>query len=76
TKVGERVVGQEETVQCITAGLLLGGHVLMEGVPGVGKTLVARTLADDATTDTLIRQTLMELDRKDDPSPSKPAKKK
>ncbi|MFN7786157.1 MAG: AAA family ATPase [bacterium] len=46
TKVGERVVGQEETVQCITAGLLLGGHVLMEGVPGVGKTLVARTLAD------------------------------
>ena len=45
-KVGERVVGQEETVQCVTAGLLLGGHVLMEGVPGVGKTLLARTLAD------------------------------
>jgi MoxR-like ATPase len=33
-------------------------------------------LADDATTDTLIRQTLMELDRKEDPSPSKSAKKK
>jgi MoxR-like ATPase len=32
-------------------------------------------LADDATTDTLIRQTLMELDRKDDPSPSKAKKK-
>src|SRR4051812_7555971 len=45
-KVGERVVGQEETVECVTAGLLLGGHVLMEGVPGVGKTLLARTLAD------------------------------
>ena len=45
-KVGERVVGQEDTVQCVTAGLLLGGHVLMEGVPGVGKTLLARTLAD------------------------------
>jgi MoxR-like ATPase len=45
-KVGERVVGQDETVQCITAGLLLGGHVLMEGVPGVGKTLLARTMAD------------------------------
>jgi MoxR-like ATPase len=45
-RVATRVVGQEETVQCVTAGLLLGGHVLMEGVPGVGKTLLARTLAD------------------------------
>jgi len=45
-QVAERVVGQEEAVECVTAGLLLGGHVLMEGVPGVGKTLLARTLAD------------------------------
>jgi MoxR-like ATPase len=45
-EVAARVVGQEEAVECVTAGLLLGGHVLMEGVPGVGKTLLARTLAD------------------------------
>jgi MoxR-like ATPase len=45
-QVAERVVGQEEAVECVTAGLLLGGHILMEGVPGVGKTLLARTLAD------------------------------
>lgn len=45
-QVAVRVVGQQEAVECVTAGLLLGGHVLMEGVPGVGKTLLARTLAD------------------------------
>jgi MoxR-like ATPase len=46
TKVGERVVGQEETVQCITAGLLLAdGHVLLEGVPGLAKSLAVQSLA-------------------------------
>ena len=45
-QVGTRVVGQQEAVECVTAGLILGGHILMEGVPGVGKTLLARTLAD------------------------------
>jgi MoxR-like ATPase len=46
TEIGKRVVGQQDAIDCLTAGLLLGGHVLMEGVPGVGKTLLARTLAD------------------------------
>ncbi|MGE0784198.1 MAG: AAA family ATPase [Sandaracinaceae bacterium] len=45
-EISKRVVGQREAIDCLTAGLMLGGHVLMEGVPGVGKTLLARTLAD------------------------------
>ena len=45
-EVAARVVGQEDAVSCLTAGLLLGGNVLMEGVPGLGKTLLAKTLAD------------------------------
>lgn len=45
-EIGKRVVGQKDAIDGLTAGLLLGGHVLMEGVPGVGKTLLARTLSD------------------------------
>jgi MoxR-like ATPase len=45
-EVAERVVGQHDAVACLSAGLLLGGNVLMEGVPGLGKTLLAKTLAD------------------------------
>jgi MoxR-like ATPase len=39
------VVGQEELVDGVLVGLLAKGHVLIEGAPGLGKTLVARTLA-------------------------------
>lgn len=44
--IGIRIVGQEEIVTNLTAGFVLGGNVLLEGVPGVGKTLLAKTLAD------------------------------
>jgi MoxR-like ATPase len=39
------VVGQDELVDGVLVALIAGGHVLIEGAPGLGKTLVARTLA-------------------------------
>jgi MoxR-like ATPase len=43
--VHERVVGQEEAVEGLLVALLTGGHVLLEGLPGLAKTLMVRTLA-------------------------------
>lgn len=40
------VLGQERTVERLVAALLAGGHVLLDDVPGVGKTLLARSLAN------------------------------
>jgi MoxR-like ATPase len=39
------IIGKEPTLRLVVATLLAGGHVLLEDVPGVGKTLLARTLA-------------------------------
>ncbi|MDB5097513.1 MAG: MoxR-like ATPase [Cyanobacteria bacterium RYN_339] len=39
------IIGKEPTLKLVVATLLAGGHVLLEDVPGVGKTLLARTLA-------------------------------
>ena len=44
--VAARVVGQRQMVDRLLIGLLTGGHVLLEGVPGLAKTLAVRTLAD------------------------------
>jgi MoxR-like ATPase len=43
------VVGQEQVVRELLLALLAGGHVLLEGVPGLGKTLLVRTLSDALT---------------------------
>jgi MoxR-like ATPase len=43
-EVGKAVIGQDNVVLGLTAALLLGGHVILEGVPGVAKTLVAKAL--------------------------------
>ena len=44
-EVAKVVVGQDAAVSGLLVALLCGGHVLMEGVPGVAKTLLVRTLA-------------------------------
>jgi MoxR-like ATPase len=44
--VHERVVGQDEAVEGLLIGLLTGGHILLEGLPGLAKTLMVRTLAE------------------------------
>ena len=49
-QVGRRVVGQEYMVERLMIGLLTGGHVLLEGVPGLAKTLTVRTLAETINT--------------------------
>jgi len=45
-EVARRVVGQDTMVERLLIGLLTGGHILLEGVPGLAKTLAVRTLAE------------------------------
>src|SRR6266853_771536 len=45
TEIGQVIVGQEQLVDRLFVGLLANGHVLLEGVPGLAKTLAVRTLA-------------------------------
>src|SRR5579871_2234620 len=49
-QVARRVVGQEYMVERLLIALLTGGHVLLEGVPGLAKTLTVRTLAETVRT--------------------------
>jgi MoxR-like ATPase len=44
-EIGKVIVGQPDIVQGVLTCLFVGGHVLLEGVPGLGKTLLVRTLA-------------------------------
>jgi len=44
-EISKVIIGQQEAVNLLLVGLLARGHVLMEGVPGLGKTLLAKTLA-------------------------------
>src|SRR5437764_10101796 len=49
-QVALRVVGQEYMIDRLLISLLTGGHVLLEGVPGLAKTLTVRTLAETIDT--------------------------
>jgi MoxR-like ATPase len=52
TEVGKAVVGQDGAVTGLIIALLAGGHVLLEGVPGVAKTLLVRSLSAAMRLDT------------------------
>src|SRR5829696_10356915 len=45
-EVGKVIVGQREVIRGILTCLLAGGHALLEGVPGLGKTMLVRTLSE------------------------------
>ncbi len=45
-EVGKVIVGQRSMLEGLILGLITGGHILLEGVPGLAKTLAVRTLAD------------------------------
>src|SRR5690242_13685616 len=45
-EVGKMIVGQADIVDGVITCMLAGGHALLEGVPGLGKTMLVRSLAD------------------------------
>ncbi|MFC6861172.1 AAA family ATPase [Zunongwangia atlantica] len=45
-EIGKIIIGQEETIEQLLITFLAGGHALLEGVPGLAKTLMIRTLSD------------------------------
>jgi MoxR-like ATPase len=46
TEVSRIIVGQEEIIEGVLTALMAGGHVLLEGVPGLGKTMLVRSLGE------------------------------
>ncbi|MEY2905212.1 MAG: hypothetical protein RJA52_1228 [Bacteroidota bacterium] len=44
-EISKVIVGQRQTIRLMVAGMLAGGHILIEGVPGIAKTLAARMMA-------------------------------
>ncbi|MEM9260176.1 MAG: MoxR family ATPase, partial [Bacteroidota bacterium] len=50
-EIGKLIVGQKDFIDLLIASLLAGGHVLVEGVPGIAKTLTAKLLAKTIAAD-------------------------
>lgn len=45
TSLGKVIIGQQSMIDLLIAGILADGHILIEGVPGVAKTLAAKLIA-------------------------------
>jgi MoxR-like ATPase len=45
TEIGKVIVGQDKVVESVLVAIFAGGHALLEGVPGLGKTLLVRTIS-------------------------------
>lgn len=45
-ELGKRIIGQEALIDALLRGVAAGGHILLEGVPGLAKTLAVKTLAE------------------------------
>jgi MoxR-like ATPase len=50
-QIGRVIVGHEEIVQGVLTAMFVGGHCLLEGVPGLGKTMLIRTLSETLSLD-------------------------
>lgn len=50
-EIGKVIVGQDDLIELLAAALFAGGHVLLEGVPGIAKTLTAKLLAQTLQAD-------------------------
>ncbi len=51
TEIRKTIIGHEEMVEKLLIGLFTGGHILLEGVPGLAKTLAVKTIAQTIDTD-------------------------
>ena len=49
TEIGKFIVGQQQLIDLLLIAMLADGHVLIEGVPGVAKTLTAKLMAKTQT---------------------------
>ena len=45
-EAAKRIIGQEQVIEGILTALVCGGHILLEGVPGLAKTLAVKTFAE------------------------------
>ncbi|MCX6694741.1 MAG: MoxR family ATPase [Candidatus Altiarchaeota archaeon] len=45
-EVHKRIIGEDDTIQCIAIAIFAGGHVLLESVPGMGKTVLSKTISE------------------------------